>query len=232
MALFAIGDLHLSLGADKPMDVFPGWEGYVEKLEANWRALVRPEDTVVLAGDTSWAMNLKDTRADFAFLQGLPGQKWMLKGNHDYWWTTARKMETFLAQEGFDTLHILHNNACIVGDTALCGTRGWPFDDAAAQGEKLMAREAGRLRMSLQAAGDTPNRIAFLHYPPVFPGSSAAELVNVLREFGVKECYYGHLHGKSIRYAMQGDVEGIRYRLISADGLKFCPYKLSRTAQG
>lgn len=169
MALFVIGDLHLSLGADKPMDIFPGWEGYLPKLESNWRKLISPEDTVVLAGDTSWAMNLSDTKPDFAYIQSLPGQKWLLKGNHDYWWTTTRKMEKYLADSGFDTLHILHNNACILGDTALCGTRGWPFDDVAAQGEKLMAREAGRLRMSLQAAGDTPRKIAFLHYPPVYP---------------------------------------------------------------
>ena len=174
MALFVIGDLHLSLGADKPMDIFPGWEGYLPRLEANWRKLISPGDTVVLAGDTSWAMNLNDTKADFAFIQNLPGQKWLLKGNHDYWWTTTRKMDKFLVDSGFDTLHILHNNACIIGDTALCGTRGWPFDDAAAQGEKLMAREAGRLRMSLQAAGDTPRKIAFLHYPPVYPRNDAA----------------------------------------------------------
>ena len=180
MAIFAIGDMHLSLGTDKPMDVFPGWEGYLPRLEANWRKLIGPDDTVILAGDTSWAMNLNDTKADFAFIQNLPGQKWLLKGNHDYWWTTTRKMETFLAANGFDTLHILHNNACIADDTALCGTRGWPFDDVAAQGEKLMAREAGRLRMSLQAAGDAAEKIAFLHYPPIYPGAQAQELVDVL----------------------------------------------------
>ena len=226
MASYTIGDLHLSLGCEKPMDIFPGWQGYMEKLEHHWNTLVRPEDTVVLAGDTSWAMNLPDTHADFAFLQSLPGQKWLLKGNHDYWWTTTRKMENFLQTSGFDSLHILHNNTCVVGDTALCGTRGWPFDDVAAQGEKLMAREAGRLRMSLRAAGNTPRKIAFLHYPPVYPGAMAQELIAVLREFGVTECYYGHLHGKSIRFAVQWEVDGIRYRLISADGLGFCPYKL------
>ncbi len=226
MAVFVIGDLHLSLGTDKPMDVFPGWEGYLPKLERSWRALVAPEDTVVLAGDTSWAMNLADTKADFTFLQGLPGQKWLLKGNHDYWWTTARKMQTFLQENGLDSLHILHNNACVVGDAALCGTRGWPFDDVAAQGEKLMAREAGRLRMSLQAGQQAAQRIAFLHYPPVYPGASAKEIVEVLQEFHVTECYYGHLHGRSIRFAVQGDVEGIRYKLISADSLGFCPYKI------
>lgn len=226
MAVFVIGDLHLSLGTDKPMDVFPGWEGYLPKLERSWRALVAPEDTVVLAGDTSWAMNLADTKADFTFLQGLPGQKWLLKGNHDYWWTTARKMQTFLQENGLNSLHILHNNACVVGDVALCGTRGWPFDDVAAQGEKLMAREAGRLRMSLQAGQQAAQRIAFLHYPPVYPGASAKEIVDVLQEFHVTECYYGHLHGRSIRFAVQGDVDGIRYKLISADSLGFCPYKI------
>ena len=226
MAVFAIGDLHLSLGTNKPMDVFPGWEGYLPKLEHNWRTLVRPEDTVILVGDTSWAMSLKDTEADFAFLQSLPGQKWMLKGNHDYWWTTARKMDSFLRANGFDSLHILHNNACVIEGTALCGTRGWPFDDAAAQGEKLMAREAGRLRMSLQAAEKAEQKVAFLHYPPVYPGASAQELLEVLKAYDVKECYYGHLHGKSIRFAVQGNVDGIRYKLISADGLGFCPYKV------
>ena len=227
MQLYGIGDLHLSLGVpEKPMDIFHGWENYMQLLEQHWRAMVQPEDTVVLAGDLSWGMTLPQAKADFAFLETLPGQKIILKGNHDYWWTTTRKMETFLAANGFDTLHILHNNACIVDDTALCGTRGWPFDDLAAQGEKLMAREAGRLRMSLQAAGDAAQRIAFLHYPPIYPGAAAQELVDVLHDFGVTECYYGHLHGKSIRYATQGERDGITYRLISADGLAFCPYKI------
>lgn len=143
MAIFVVGDLHLSLGGDKPMDVFEGWEGYLPKLEANWRTLISPQDTVILAGDTSWAMKLEDTKTDFAFIQSLPGQKWLLKGNHDYWWTTARKMERYLTENGFDTMHILHNNACMVGDYALCGTRGWPFDDTNAQDAKIMAREAG-----------------------------------------------------------------------------------------
>ena len=226
MAIFVIGDLHLSLGADKPMDVFEGWEGYLPKLEANWRRLVAPEDTVVLAGDTSWSMKLEATRADFAFLQTLPGQKWLLKGNHDYWWTTARKMDRYLTENGFTTLHILHNNCCVVGDRALCGTRGWPFDETQAQDAKIMAREVGRLRLSLQGAG-TREIIAFLHYPPVFPGGCAQELVDTLAQYGVKRCYYGHLHGKAIRYAPQGVYGGIEYHLISADGIAFCPYKVA-----
>lgn len=226
MAIFAIGDLHLSLGTDKPMDVFPGWEGYLPKLESKWRTLIQENDTVILAGDTSWAMRLQDTKADFDFLQTLPGRKWMLKGNHDYWWTTARKMESYIAANGWDTLHILHNNCCLVDGKALCGSRGWPFDDAAAQSAKIMSREAGRLEMSLAAGDEAQERIAFLHYPPVFGNACARELVDVLKAHGVQRCFYGHLHGKAIRYAVQGEREGIRYKLISTDGLAFCPYKV------
>ncbi len=232
MSVFAIGDLHLSLGTDKPMDVFPGWEGYLPKLEANWRRFVVDTDVVVLAGDTSWAMSLKDARADLAFLESLPGQKWLLKGNHDYWWTTAAKMEAFFAAEGFDSLRLLHNNCCTVGRTALCGTRGWPFDEpggTAAQNEKLLLREAGRLRASLQAAGEARQKLVFLHYPPVFAGSTggAAPLLEVMAEYGVTRCWYGHLHGKSVHTAVQGVRDGIDYRLISADALGFCPCKLA-----
>lgn len=231
MAVYAIGDLHLSLGTDKPMDIFPGWDGYLPRLEANWRRLITGDDVVLLAGDTSWAMSLRATEADFAFLEGLPGQKWLLKGNHDYWWTTARKMEAFLLANGFGSLHILHNNCCRVGQAALCGTRGWPFDEpggSTGQGAKLMRREAGRLQASLLAAGDAAVKLAFLHYPPVFPGSGACAqpLVDVLKAFGVTRCYYGHLHGKSIHYAVQGAHDGIEYCLISADGLQFCPLRI------
>mgnify|MGYP000276077663 CR=1 FL=1 len=128
MALFVLGDPHLSLGASKPMDIFPGWNDYVDRLEKNWRKLITPQDTIVLAGDISWAMRLTDTRKDFAFLQQLPGQKIIMKGNHDYWWSTANKMNAYLKAEGFDTLHILHNNSYSVEGYAICGTRGWLFD--------------------------------------------------------------------------------------------------------
>ena len=150
MALFVLGDTHLSLGASKPMDIFPGWNDYVERLEKNWRKLIKPEDTIVLAGDISWAMRLTDTRKDFEFLQSLPGQKIIMKGNHDYWWSTVNKMNAYLKAEGFDTLHILHNNSYSVEGYALCGTRGWLFDAGEAHDEKVMNREIGRLRMSLK----------------------------------------------------------------------------------
>ena len=227
MALFVLGDTHLSLGGAKPMDVFPGWNGYVEKLEANWRKLVKPEDTVVLAGDISWAMRLTDTRRDFAFLNSLPGQKLIMKGNHDYWWSTANKMNAFFKAEGFDTLHLLHNNSYTVDGCALCGTRGWLFDVGEPNDEKVMNREIGRLRLSLDAAEPGLEKLAFLHYPPVYTNADAPEIVAVLKEYGVRRCFYAHLHGKAIRFAVQGEVDGIRYKLVSADGLHFCPYKIT-----
>lgn len=226
MAIYTIGDLHLSLGCEKPMDIFPGWQGYMEKLERHWNTLVRPEDTVVLAGDTSWAMKLEDTVADFSFLQRLPGQKLLLKGNHDYWWTTVKKMERFLQENGFDSLHILHNNSILAEGLAVCGTRSWMFDVGEAHDEKVMNRELGRLRASLDAAQEGAERVAFLHYPPVYPNANAQQVIDLLKEYNVKRCFYGHLHGNAIRFAMQGMVDGIEYRLISADALAFCPYKI------
>lgn len=226
MEIYTIGDLHLSLGCEKPMDIFPGWQGYMEKLERHWNTLVRPEDTVVLAGDTSWAMKLEDTVADFSFLQRLPGQKLLLKGNHDYWWTTVKKMEHFLQENGFDSLHILHNNSILAEGLAVCGTRSWMFDVGEARDEKVMNRELGRLRASLDAAQEGAERVAFLHYPPVYPNANAQQVIDLLKEYNVKRCFYGHLHGNAIRFAVQGMVDGIEYRLISADALAFCPYKI------
>ena len=226
MAIYTIGDLHLSLGCEKPMDIFPGWQGYMEKLERHWNTLVRPEDTVVLAGDTSWAMKLEDTVADFSFLQRLPGQKLLLKGNHDYWWTTVKKMERFLQENGFDSLHILHNNSILAEELAVCGTRSWMFDVGESHDEKVMNRELGRLRASLDAAQEGAERVAFLHYPPVYPNANAQQVIDLLKEYNVKRCFYGHLHGNAIRFAVQGMVDGIEYRLISADALAFCPYKI------
>ena len=165
MALYAIGDTHLSLNSDKPMDVFGGgWEGYVDKLREGF-ARVEDTDTVVLCGDLSWGMSLEEARDDFAFLNSdLPGEKWLLKGNHDYWWTTASKMNSFFQANGFTRLHILHNNCAYYGETALCGTRGWFFEEnGAPQWEKVFKRELIRLEASLKAAGER-EKLCFLHY--------------------------------------------------------------------
>ncbi len=223
MALYAIGDTHLSLGGDKPMDVFGGnWEGYVEKLSAGFER-VRPEDTVVLCGDLSWGMSLAEAQKDFAFLNALPGKKYLLKGNHDYWWTTATKMNAFFAEQGFTTLNLLHNNCGTYGELALCGTRGWFYEEErSGHNEKVFNRELIRLETSLKAAG-TREKYCFLHYPPLYQGYRCGEIIELLERYGVKGCYYGHLHGGSHRLAIEGRYGGVAYHLVSADYLKFKP---------
>lgn len=224
MSLFAIADLHLSLGVDKPMDVFPGWAGYVEKLEKNWRENVRSEDTVVVAGDISWGLDISEAKEDFAFLDRLPGTKILLKGNHDLWFSTKTKVEKFFAENGFSTLKILFNNAYEYGDRAICGTRGWMNDPIE---KKVLLRECGRLRMSLEEGkkfGKEP--LVFLHYPPVFGGGECYEILDVLLEYGIKQVYYGHIHGYSSGYAINGIRNGIDFRLISCDFVQFNPVKI------
>lgn len=225
MSLFTIADLHLSLGGEKAMDIFKGWQDYVARLEENWRRLVTSTDTVVIGGDISWAMKLEDTRADFEFLQSLPGKKILLKGNHDYWWSTMAKMQEFVAANGFTSLNFLFNNSYEVQGVSLCGTRSWMFEPEQPHDEKVLQREIGRLKTSLQAATQ-PEKIVFLHYPPVYATGSTPEIVQTLQEYNVKCCYYGHLHGYSIPGAIQGEVEGIHYRLVSADSLHFVPQKI------
>lgn len=229
MSLYALGDPHLSLGGDKPMDIFPGWEGYLPRLEANWRKLVRPEDTVMLPGDISWAMSLRGTRADFAFLHSLPGAKVLSKGNHDYWWSTMTGMQRYLAEEGFDSIRILHNNTVTAGPVALCGSRGWFFDDPSDFSEKIINRECGRIRMSIAAAEETGlQKICFLHYPPVTCERECTPIMDVLRESGITRCYYAHLHGGAIAHAFNGERDGIQFRLVSADALGFCPLLIEK----
>ncbi|ADU26018.1 metallophosphoesterase [Ethanoligenens harbinense] len=222
MSLYAIADLHLSLGTKKPMDIFEGWQDYVERLEANWRARIRPEDTVVVPGDISWAMSLEETKSDFAFLESLPGRKVLMKGNHDYWWATMAKMRAFLAQNGFASLSFVHNTAYPVDARCVCGTRGWFYDS---EGEKkVLLREAGRLHTSIcEAEKQGLEPVVFLHYPPIYKDFTCAEITDVLAAHGITRCYYGHLHGRARRYALEGLHGGIRYTLISADQLKFDP---------
>ena len=227
MALYAIGDTHLSLGSNKPMDVFGGgWEGYVDKLRAGF-APVEDNDTVVLCGDLSWGMSLEEAREDFAFLnQELPGEKWLLKGNHDYWWNTAAKMNAFFQANGFNRLHILHNNCAFYGETALCGTRGWFFEEnGTPHSEKVFKRELIRLDASLKAAGER-EKLCFLHYPPLYRGYRCQEIIDLLERYQVAACYYGHLHGPSHRLAIEGQQGTVDYHLVSADFVGFRPKKI------
>ncbi|MCI9118390.1 MAG: serine/threonine protein phosphatase [Flavonifractor sp.] len=223
MALYAIGDTHLSLASDKPMDVFGGgWEGYVDKLREGF-AQVEDGDTVVLCGDLSWAMGLEEGREDFAFLDSLPGRKLMLKGNHDYWWNTAAKMNRFFQENGFASLNILHNNCYEYGAYALCGTRGWFYEENGDQ--KVFRRELIRLEASLKAAGERP-KLCFLHYPPCYQGYVCREIIELLERYGVERCFYGHLHGGSHRLAVEGRYGQVDYHLVAADYLGFRPQKI------
>ncbi len=228
MSLFTIADLHLSLSTDKSMEIFKGWENYTEKIEKNWNDTVSDSDTVVIPGDISWAMKLEQAEADLRFIHNLPGKKLIFKGNHDLWWQTMSKLNIFLQDKGFDSIEFLHNSAKRVGDIAVCGTRGWFYDGEASK--KVILREAGRLEASIKSAialGGEP--VAFLHYPPIAGDLVVDEIMQVLLDYKIKRCYYGHIHGVSFksRRAFEGDYKGIEFKLISADYLKFMPFRVN-----
>ena len=224
MALYAIGDLHLCLGAEKPMDIFGGaWVDYMRKLQKGM-SVIQPEDTLVLLGDLSWALDLEQATNDFAWIAQIPGKKIILKGNHDYWWSTASKFYKFCEENGFTDMHILHNNHYEYGDIAICGTRGWFFEEdrSGVHDEKVFKRELLRLEESLKSAGEM-QKIVFLHYPPRYKGYICQEILAILSRYNVSRCYYGHLHGASHGLAMEGPWDGIEYKLLSADRLNFVP---------
>lgn len=225
--LYAIGDLHLSLAVNKPMDVFGGvWDGYVSKIELGLSTLTA-NDTLVLCGDTSWGMSLADALADFRFLEQFPCKKLLLKGNHDYFWDTAAKIKRFFSENGLITFDLLHNNAFLIDNTAVCGTRGWFYEEerGGEHDAKMINREVSRLRMSLETGRKLTDGelIVFLHYPPLYEGYRCDPLVDVLTDFGVKRCYFGHLHGHARSRAIEGVYKGIEYGLISADHVEFTP---------
>ncbi len=227
MSLFAIGDLHLSLGTSKPMDVFGGaWAGYMDKLRQGL-SIIGPEDTTVLCGDLSWGMDMDAAVPDFRFIDAIPGRKIILKGNHDYWWATAKKFYAMCQANGFGQMEMLHNNCFFYGDIAICGTRGWFYEEEKgdAHDEKVFRRELQRLEKSLQAAGER-EKYAFLHYPPRYRGYECPELIELLERYGVSLCCYGHLHSESHRLAVQGLHGTVEYRMVSADYLGFRPLRL------
>ncbi|MGN0469493.1 MAG: metallophosphoesterase [Acutalibacteraceae bacterium] len=225
MSVYAIADLHLSFGTDKPMDVFSGWQNYTERIQKNWQRLITKDDTVVIAGDISWAMDIKETYADFDFINSLNGKKIIIKGNHDYWWTTKAKMDRYISDSGFDTISILNNNYFVADGTALCGSRGWFYDAETDADMKILNREVGRLRMSIEPAlkaGFDP--VVFLHYPPIYNNTECDEIMNVLREYNIKKCFYGHIHGgNAAKKAFIGEKYGIQFRLVACDYIGFMP---------
>ncbi|MCM1334971.1 MAG: metallophosphoesterase [Bacteroides sp.] len=229
MSVYTIGDLHLSLGTKKPMDIFKGWDNYVERLTENWNRVVGDGDTVVVPGDISWAMHLSETEKDFAYIdRELNGEKIFLKGNHDYWWSTVAKMERFLEEKDFRRIRILNNNAYLVDGIAIVGTRGWINDDGEPLDARVLAREEGRLRASAAAGKKLGGElVAFLHYPPIFNGERNEYILSVIREYGIRRCYYGHIHGEAHKLAFRGEADGTEYHMVSADYLGFMPIKVT-----
>ena len=239
--IYAIADLHLSIGTEnKKMDIFGEvWRNHTRKIEENWRKVVTDNDTVVIAGDICWATGMENSRADLEFIHRLPGQKIILKGNHDYWWNTVTKLGNFARDCGFDTLKFLHNDAIAVEDKIICGTRGWMLEENPqnADNHKIFEREKIRLELSLEKAtqlvgagsarpqdhAKAPEIIAFMHYPPVTRHSENADFLDIMRSFGVRRCFYGHLHGKSHKAAIIGDVNGVNLQLVASDYVGFVP---------
>ena len=227
MSIYAISDLHLSFNTNKPMDIF-GWENYEERIKKNWLEKVNEKDLVLLPGDFSWEMKLENTYKDFEFINNLPGKKLLLKGNHDYWWTTVTSMRKFLKENKFQNIDFLYNNSFEYENKILCGTRGWSLVDEEID-EKLINRELGRLELSLQdgakKAGENKEIIVFMHYPPITKNKILSEeemkFIELMKKYNVKRCYYGHLHGNSIYDAVEGKIQGIELKLVSADGLDF-----------
>ena len=225
MAVFTISELHLSLSSNKSMEIFEGWENYVQKLKKNWTETVTSQDTVVIIGDVSWAMKIEESYEDLKFIDELPGKKIIIKGNHDFWWNTLSKVKDFIEKNNFKTISVLYNTATEVDGICICGTRGWMCRSETDQDKKVLSREAGRLRRSLEIAESkklTP--IVFLHYPPIYRNIESEDIINLLIEKKVKKCYYGHIHGNgAIKKIFEGEYKGIDLKLVSCDYINFCP---------
>ena len=228
MGVYAIADLHLSLGSDKPMDVFGGrWRNYVEKIKTGWMQTVSENDTVIIPGDVSWAVTQEELKPDFDFLESLPGKKLIMKGNHDYWWSTIKKLNEFITACGYKTISFIFNSAVLAEGIAVCGSRGWDIFAATGHDDKIIRRENGRLTVSCEhaiALGGEP--VAFMHYPPVSPASVRDEFIEVLQKYGIKRCYYGHIHHSGAGRVFEGEKFGITFKLISADQLDFIPERI------
>ncbi len=222
MSIFTISDLHLSLGTDKPMDIF-GWDNHIERIKSNWIKLVKDQDTVILPGDFSWALRLEESLEDFEFLESLPGKKLLLKGNHDLWWSTVKKVKEFFEKNNILSVELIFNNAVVVENRAVCGTRGWMFSSSE-EDKKIVLREAGRLKRSLEQAVITGYKpLVFMHYPPAYGNEMCAEFIEVLKAYGVDTVYYGHIHGNGFNNSIP-EFEGIKLKLVSCDCMNFVPF--------
>lgn len=228
MSIYVIADLHLSFSVNKPMDIFGNnWENHSEKIKNSWIKKVKEEDTVILPGDFSWATYLEETFEDFSFLNNLPGKKIMSKGNHDYWWTTLTSMKRYLTEKGFKNIDFLYNNSFLVEDKIITGTRGWVNSFRSEENYKILRRENERLKLSIQDGikkfGNDKEIITFIHYPPFYKEAVPEEIdfIKTMHDYNIKRCYYGHLHSESHKDAIEGNIDGIDYKLISSDYLNF-----------
>lgn len=228
MKVFALGDPHLSFDVEgneyKPMGIFgDSWQNHGEKIRQHWLELVTDEDVVLMPGDISWAMTLEEFAPDLAFLAALPGRKIISKGNHDLWWDSLKKIKEILP-EGFT---VLQNNHILLGDVAICGTRGWMCPDGAfadEHDEKIFQRELGRLKLSLDSVPkEIPHKIVMLHYPPVNGKQEKSAFIDLMQQYNVEICLYGHLHSYAVQNALEGQHWGIDFKLVSADYLAFVP---------
>ncbi len=229
MSIYVIGDLHLSFGQDKPMNIFgENWNDHANKIKNNWIKKVKEDDLVVLPGDLSWAMHLEDAFEDFKYLSKLPGTKLLLKGNHDYWWSTLNKMKNYLNENGFKKIDFIYNSAYLYNNKIIVGTRGWSLQDSE-NSNKMIHRENERLKLSIEDGikqfGIDKEIICFMHYPPInsknIMKNNHLEFFSTMKQYNVKRCYYGHLHGKSHMEAINEIVEGIKFQLVSSDYLNF-----------
>ena len=231
MSIYTIGDLHLSFKNPKPMNIFgANWDNHEEKVKQDWLSKVKEEDLVVLPGDFSWETYLKETDKDFEYLNRLPGKKVLLKGNHDYWWTTVTSMRNFIKENNFENIDFIYNTSYEFENVIIAGTRGWSLIDDTADKERMINRECARLELSLKDAmqkniDGTKEIIVFIHYPPIVNDNliqnKESEFIRVMKKYNVKRCYYAHLHSASIKDAIEGEHFGIQFKLVSADGLDF-----------
>ncbi len=225
MAIYTIADLHLSFNTNKPMDIFgQNWEKYEEKIKQDWILKVKQEDLVILPGDFSWAMYLEETKKDFEFINNLPGKKILLKGNHDYWWTTVTSMRKYIKDNNFNNIDFLYNNSYEYDDKIIVGTRGWNLSQEQ-EDIRLNNREIARFELSINSGisnyGQDKEIVAFMHYPPVCKNFIDTKYIEIMKKYNIKRCYYGHLHSISIKDAIEGNIQGIELKLVSADALDF-----------
>lgn len=225
MAIYVIGDLHLSFNTNKPMDIFgQNWQNYEEKIKLDWLSKVKPEDAVILPGDFSWAMYLDETDKDFEFINDLPGKKFLLKGNHDYWWTTVTSMRRYIQEQGFENIDFLYNNSYEFENKIIAGTKGWNISEDQ-EDIRLTKREVARLELSIKDGiskyGENKEIVVFMHYPPLTKNYINTDYTSLMKKYNIKRCYYGHLHANSILDAVEGNIDGIEYKLVSSDGLDF-----------